>query len=386
MTLSTSHVERKIRPNACAQRVTIFAYVTLALWMSLGHLSAVAENVHPSDIKRNSMEAVAHKIAEFKEEDDVASLAFNPDSSQLAVGTFTTLNVHLWVWQGSSHIARTLLKPHGTADYLSGNGLRYSPDGRLLAVTHSLARDADGSGVVRIFNPASGEVVHSIAEPLGGGDRSEIEFSPDGRTLLRLYSNSTKTGNQFIVHRVDTWEAVWGLTILPLSGMSLAVSPHGDMAAIGGITLGPGVVHNAQILIIDLTSRRITRTIDNAFPQENQVEQLAWSADGAHIAASGIVGGTYSIPDAVRIFDVATGAQVAGEPINPAHGFGLRYTRDGKYLIECGIAQTVRIWDAQHKALLQTIPAAHAYAIAVSRDGNYLAVGDGMRVTVWQLT
>jgi WD40 repeat protein len=178
-----------------------------------------------------------------------------------------------------------------------------------------LARDADGSGVVRIFNPASGEVVHSISEPTGGGDRSKIEFSPDGKTLLRLYSNSTKTRNQFIVHRVDTWEAVWGLTILPLSGMSLAVSSHGNMAAIGGITLGPGVVHNAQILIVDLTSRRITRTIDNAFPPENQVEQLAWSADGTQLAASGIVGGSYSVPDAVRIFDVATGAQVAGEPV-----------------------------------------------------------------------
>ena len=169
--------------------------------------------------------------------------------------------------------------------------------------------------MVRIFNPASGEVVHSISEPTGGGDRSKIEFSPDGKTLLRLYSNSTKTRNQFIVHRVDTWEAVWGLTILPLSGMSLAVSSHGNMAAIGGITLGPGVVHNAQILIVDLTSRRITRTIDNAFPPENQVEQLAWSADGTQLAASGIVGGSYSVPDAVRIFDVATGAQVAGEPV-----------------------------------------------------------------------
>jgi WD40 repeat protein len=164
--------------------------------------------------------------------------------------------------------------------------------------------------------------------------------------------------------------------------MSLAVSPHGDLAAVGGITLGLGISHKAQILIIDLTSRQIVRTIDNAFPPENQVEQLAWSADGAHIAASGIVGGSYSIPDAVRVFNVAAGAQVAGEPINPAHGFGLRYTA---YLIECGIAEEVRIWDAQHKVLLQTIPAAHAHAIAVSRDSTFLAIGDGRRISIWKL-
>jgi hypothetical protein len=74
--------------------------VTLALWVLFGALSAVAEISHPSEIKRNSMVSVAHQIAEFKEEDDVASLAFNPDSSQLAVGTFTALNVHLWGGQG----------------------------------------------------------------------------------------------------------------------------------------------------------------------------------------------------------------------------------------------------------------------------------------------
>jgi WD40 repeat protein len=328
---------------------------------------------------------VAQKVTDFREKDDVSGLEFSPAGSSIAVSTFTELPVHVWKWKDKPRIERTLLKPHGTADYLSGDGLRYSPDGKLLAVVHKLARDVDGSGVVRIFNPASGAVVHSIAEPLGGGDRSKIEFSPDGRMLLRLYSNSTKTGNQFILHRVDTWEAEWGLNILPLSGMSLAVSPHGDMAAIGGITLGPGVVHNAQILIIDLMSRQIIRTIDNAFPPENQVEQLAWSSDATQIAASGIVGGTYSIPDAVRIFDVATGAQVTGEPVNPAHGFGLRYTSDGRYLIECGIAQSVRIWDARHSVLLQTISAAHAYAIAVSRDSSYLAVADGRDVSIWHL-
>jgi WD40 repeat protein len=312
-------------------------------------------------------------------------LTFSPDIHDIAVSAFVTLNVHVWAWQGRPQIVRTLLKPHGTADYLSGDGLRYSPDGKLLAIVHKLARDADGNGVVSIFDSATGDLVHSIAEPLGGGDRSRIEFSPDGQKLLRLYSHSSKNRDQFIVHRVYTWEEEWGLNILPLSGMSLALNPRGDMAAIGGITLGPGVVHDARILIIDLASRQITRTIDNAFPPENEVEQLAWSADGRRIAASGIVGGSYSVPDAVRIFDVATGAQIAGEPVNPAHGFGLRYTPDGRYLIECGIAQTVRIWDAQHKVLLQTIPAAHAYAIAVSRDGSYLAIANGREVSIWYL-
>jgi len=41
--------------------------------------------------------------------------------------------------------------------------------------------------------------------------------------------------------------------------------------------------------------------------------------------------------------------------------------------------------DVDHKVLLQVISAKHANAIAVTRDGAYLAVGDAARVTIWKL-
>jgi WD40 repeat protein len=331
------------------------------------------------------MVPVATKVAEFKEDDDVSGLEFSPDSKTLAVSTFITLHVHIWAWQGTSRIVRTLLKPRGTADYLSGDGLRYSPDGHLLAVVHGLANDADGSGVVRVFDPETGAIVHSIPEPLGGGDRTRIAFSPDGKFLFRTYSTATKNRDQFMVHRVGTWEAVWGLPTIPLDVMALAVSPVGDLAAVGGVTLGPGIPHVAQILIIDLKKRQIVRTINDVFPSENQVQQLAWNPDGVHLAASGIVGGSYSVPDAVRVFDVSTGLQVVGEPVNPAHVSGLRYAADGRYLVEAGVDRDVRIWDGQHRVLLQSIPARNANAIAISRDSAYLTFADAARVTIWKL-
>lgn len=76
---------------------------------------------------------------------------------------------------------------------------------------------------------------------------------------------------------------------------------------------------------------------------------------------------------------------IASEPSVPAHVTGLRYTSNGKYLVESGLEDGVRIWDGQHKAMLHAIHAKYDNAIAVSRDGAYLAIGDAARVTVWKL-
>jgi WD40 repeat protein len=329
---------------------------------------------------------VAEKIAQFKEDDDVASLEFSPDGRAIAVGTFVTLQIHLWQWQGSPRIKQTFSKPPVVLDYTPGDGIRYSPDGRFLAVSHGLAKEADGRGVVRVFDAQKGVVLREIADPLGGGLYSRIAFTPDGKFLVRSYDSDKPSGrNQFIVLSTDTWNEIWGLRTMPLNVISLALSADGKLAALGGITLGPGVVHNALILIVDLGEKRVVRTIDNAFAPENRVERVAWNPDGIHLAAGGIVGGTYSGPDAVRIYDVSTGALVATEKASSAHISALRYTPDGKYLIESGIGKSIRIWDASHQNLLQELPDRHAYAITVSRDSAYLATGDGANVEIWKL-
>jgi WD40 repeat protein len=63
---------------------------------------------------------------------------------------------------------------------------------------------------------------------------------------------------------------------------------------------------------------------------------------------------------------------------------GLFYTPDGKYLIEAGLNQAVRIWDANQKTLLQTIPI-DANAAVISNDGHYLALAEQKRVGIWEL-
>ena len=119
------------------------------------------------------------------------------------------------------------------------------------------------------------------------------------------------------------------------------------------------------------------------------VGQLAWSPDGASIAA-GVTGTNSEGLDVVRIFNAQSGEQVANEtgPLG-THIRGLRYTPDGKYLLEAGIGHSLKIWDGQHQKLLQEIAGSgQVSSIAVSKDSHYFAFGmlnDGdTRVQVWK--
>ena len=68
----------------------------------------------------------------------------------------------------------------------SGNGLAFSPDGRLLAT-------ADGNGTVRLRDPATGRAVGSPlqADTGPGGSVNAVAFSPDGRLLATADGNGT---------------------------------------------------------------------------------------------------------------------------------------------------------------------------------------------------
>ena len=345
---------------------------------------------------------VASKVAQFKEDDDVVSLQFSPDNQQLAVATGSTVQVHLWVWQRRAHIEGTLMKPPGTADLLSSSeGLRYSPDGHYLAVTHAIASDDAGASVVDIFDPRTGAAVKKISELRLGGAHSRIEFSPDGAFLVRTFDSDSRSGTgQFMVHRTDTWEVVWSLDTLPLNVEALALSRDGRFAAVSGYTAGPGIANRAQILVVDLAQRKIIRTLDHIFPENVAVESLAWNPDRIRLAAgasgTGHGGDDFSEPvfppEPVKIVDVSNGQTLNVEPMEPTTISGLRFTSDGKYLIESGYptrpgakSTAVRIRDGEHAHLLQEIPIRGSFALALSADNRYIAIGDQSTVSIWTL-
>jgi WD40 repeat protein len=346
----------------------------------------------------NHQMIVATKVAEFKEDGDVVCLQFSPDNKQLATTPYSTDHVHLWEWQGRTRMERTLMKPPGTVG-LSSECLRYSPDGLRLAVAHAIASDEYGASVVDIFDPKTGALVHKIPEARLGGARTRIEFSPDGKLLVRTFDsdNRSKTG-QFLVHRTDTWEVVWSMSTLPLDIHTLALTRDGNLAAVSGDLFSSSKAVSAQTLIIDIAQRKVIHTFDPIFEPGVPVDVLAWNPDGNHLAL-GVYGAGFSAggglidypAEPVKILDTSTGQVVGSEAMSPTSITGLRYTSDGKYLVESGYSTGLRgtgmarIWDGQHQRLLQEIPVKESFAVTISRDNRYLAVSDQRHVSIWTL-
>ncbi len=329
--------------------------------------------------------SVATKAAEFKESFVVGGLDFNADGTQLAVNFMVgPPEVHIWEWRGKSSVVRVL---DTTVSAGPGNAIRYSVDAALLAAGHGRAGEQHGFGLVRIWDTRTGAVVRDIAEPKGASESMDFAFTPDAKFFIRTVNRGGQPGDYVVIHNTDTWEPVWGLATLPFVPRAVALSPDGSLLALGGQVYGKTFVLTPQIWIIDLRSRQVVRKIEQAFPDDNDVRTLAWSPDGRSLVAGCIVDGSFRGPDAVKIFDPATGAQIAGEEAKVAYINGLRYSADGRYLIEGRIDGRVRIWDGQHKTLLQKIPIDEHFhtALTVSRDSRYLAIGDGEHVSIWEL-
>jgi WD40 repeat protein len=107
---------------------------------------------------------------------------------------------------------------------------------------------------------------------------------------------------------------------------------------------------------------------------------------GSHNSSVDI--GQHAAEAAIRAFP-----NMGAEMVKQLRGVHGHYTPadpgfpDGRYLVEACIDGKVRIWDGQHKQLLQSIPTSdHFYTVvSISRDSRYVAIAAGFDVSVWEL-
>jgi WD40 repeat protein len=338
---------------------------------------------------------VARKIAQFKDSFNVGGLTFSADGMKIATsGMVAPPEVHVWSWKDSSGRYQTLAMPDFAG---SGKGVSFSPNGLLLAAAHSVpfrknpGSDSDPRTTIQVWNAKSETAVQDIdiKRPDVGG-MGDLIFTSDSKSIVAIEERAK--GAIVTAFSTESWQREWDIDLGPLDALAMALSPDGQYIAIGVVRFefkkGLPTIKHPVLQIVSLQTRQVVRTIEGVFPDQNEIRSISWSSDGQYLAAGGVVQGTFPGPNALRVFDTASGKPVVDEPSrDSADVTGLAYTSDGRYLVEGIIDGAVRIWDAMHKELYQKISVEddQYLALAVSKDGKYFAIGSGRDVSIFEL-
>jgi WD40 repeat protein len=353
-----------------------------------------------------SSHLIATEVTELRTKSFVEDMAFSPDGALLAT---RAPGEGVQIWDVAKR--RLVISRPENGVTVGEHHLDFSRDGRWMVYCNIATLD--------VFSTANGHVTQTAVKPqnatfncLGAG------FSPDSSQLITMQRlDFIRSGSDLVSYDTTSWRVKSTIRVHPyiagrknfdgfdgcteppapvddrifldsrdarsffqpapeLGGWSL--SPDGRFLAISGdkgvlcklkraVAEPPFVDGRSYVAIIDLVDRKFVRVL------EARTRSIDWSSNGLQLAlgpASGEWNGEAAGP--IRIVDRDSGETVVTEATNEDRVL-LRYTSDGKYLVEA-IGKKVEIWDASHTHLLQTIRAEPA-CIAVSGDGRYLALG-----------
>jgi len=196
-----------------------------------------------------------------------------------------------------------------------------------------------------------------------------LAISPDGQEVI---------ASGF--HEVTTWKVADGTPSRRLRGMAeriheIAYSPDGKwMATASG---DPGQFGSVQLWIAEpdgggKLARDLLETTDSVFA-------VAFSPDGTKLAAAGA-------DRAVRVWEVATGKELALIEDHADWIFDLAWSPDGKRLATASRDKTSKVFDVEKKESIATFPG-HAetiYCVSFTPDGKSVVTGGAdNQMRVW---
>jgi WD40 repeat protein/serine/threonine protein kinase len=275
-------------------------------WLAVGGMDGI---IHLWDVKTwtEARPFQAH-------ESHVKALAFSPDSSRLASGSWGEGSVKIWSIPASKQI---MSLPHGEGIA----SIAFSPDGRRLV--------SAGDPAIKVWDAVTWQ---ELSGPAGGKEEVEsIAFSPDGGRLAAGSLDGT----------VKAWDAAtWRELFPPLPHrlgyvLAVAFSPDGTRIAssTGHYFYGGG---ECAIQIWDSASGQLIRTLRG---HQGGVFSLAFSPNGKRLATTGGEDPTIKIWDTADWLEALT---LRGHDDTP---WGLAFSPDGHVLYSAGADHMLRVWD-----------------------------------------
>jgi len=275
-------------------------------------------------------------------------VAWSPDSTKFAYGGWDNL-VHVWDVVARKPLCRF------TGHTAAVQGIAWSPDGRLvasasgdqsarvwdvatsqqvLAITGheapledvawspdgtQLATASDGKGI-RIWDAKSGQQLHEFQAH--GARVNAVQWSPDGK-----YLGCTSPGG------LRNWEVATAQTVTD-RGFGDWINAHAFAFARDGsafaFNFGPEVIVCSFPQFDKFTTLR-GHTAD--------VLSVSWNEDGSRLV-------TACYDGTVRLWDVATGTQIATLAEDAATAFNAAWSPLGRAIAAVGHDGSVRLWDA----------------------------------------
>lgn len=253
-------------------------------------------------------------------------ISFSPDGTRLATsGEDNTVRI----WDVSRGQELRTLTGHeaGENNYHIASlipgvlAVAYSPDGKLLA---SVGED----GTARIWDPESGELMHTlIIHPQRHGG-CNLAFSPDGArlaTVTDLHGPGPELGALLKVWEVETWQETLCVD-LPDRGRGLDFSPDGAQL----VTTGFG----GYVIVSDpITGRRLFSLTSG---ESDEIRDSAFSPDGSRLITSSPVG--------ARLWDKNTRVELFTLTGHKRTVTAVAYNPDGTRIATASLDGVVRIY------------------------------------------